>query len=64
MKHSPPESPQEGMINNKHGQKKSSCWTQTYHVFTNIVDPDKLASEEAKWSGSALFAINFVNLYQ
>ena len=29
----------------------------------NSVDPDKLASEEAKWSGSALFAIKYVNLY-
>ena len=26
----------------------------------NSVDPDKLAN----WSGSALFAINYVNLYQ
>ena len=28
------------------------------------VDPDQLASEEANWSGSALFAIKYVNLYQ
>ena len=28
------------------------------------VDPDQLASEEANWSGSALFAIQYVNLYQ
>ena len=27
-------------------------------------DPDQLASEEANWSGSALFAIKYVNLYQ
>ena len=27
-------------------------------------DPDQLASEEAKWSGSALFAIKYVILYQ
>ena len=40
-----------------------SCWTQIY-PFANSVDPDHLASEEAKWSGSALFAIKFVNLYQ
>ena len=26
------------------------------------VDPDQLASEEANWSGSALFAINYVDL--
>ena len=30
--------------------------------FTNSVDPDQLASEEANCSGSALFAIK--NLYQ
>ena len=30
----------------------------------NSVDPDKLASEEANWSGSALFAIKYVNFYQ
>ena len=30
----------------------------------NSVNPDQLASEEANWSGSALFAIQFVNLYQ
>ena len=30
----------------------------------NSVDPDQLASEEANWSGSALFAIKCVNLYQ
>ena len=28
----------------------------------NSVDPDQLASEEANWSGSALFAIKYVNL--
>ena len=32
--------------------------------FTNCVDPDQLASEEANWFGSALFAIHYVNLYQ
>ena len=31
-------------------------------AFTNSVDPDQLASEEANWSGSALFAITYVNL--
>ena len=30
--------------------------------FANIVDPDKLASEEANWSGSALFAIKYANI--
>ena len=28
------------------------------------VDPDQLASEEANWSGSALFAIEYVNLHK
>ena len=32
--------------------------------FANNVDPDQLASEEANWSGSALFAIKYANLYQ
>ena len=33
-----------------------------YPAFTNSVDPDQLASEEANNSGSALFAIKYVNL--
>ena len=33
-------------------------------AFANSVDPDQLASEEANWSGSALFANKHVNLYQ
>ena len=33
-------------------------------VFANNVDPDQLASEETNWSGSALFAIKYMNLYQ
>ena len=28
------------------------------------VNPDQLGSEEANWSGSALFVIKYVNLYQ
>ena len=32
-----------------------------YPAFANSVDPDHLASEEAKWSGSALFAIKYMN---
>ena len=32
--------------------------------FANSVDPDQLASEEANWSGSALFVIKFMNLEQ
>ena len=33
-------------------------------AFANSADPDHLASEEANWSGSALFAIKYDNLYQ
>ena len=33
-------------------------------AFANIVDPDQMASGEANWSGSALFTIKYVNLYQ
>ena len=40
------------------------CWTRIYPAFTNSVDPDQLASEEANWSGSALFAIKYMNLYR
>ena len=35
---------------------------QDISCFANSVDPDQLASEEANLSGSALFAINYVNL--
>ena len=38
-----------------------SCWTWINPAFANSVDPDQL---EANWSGSALFAIKYVNLYQ
>ena len=33
-------------------------------AFASSVDPDQLASEEAKWSGTALFTIQYLNLYQ
>ena len=33
----------------------------TCPVLANSVDPDQLASEEANWSGSALFVIKYVN---
>ena len=36
----------------------------TCSVLANSVDPDQLASEEAKSSGSALFVIKHMNLYQ
>ena len=32
--------------------------------FANSVDPDQLASDEANWSGYALFVVKYVNLYQ
>ena len=32
--------------------------------FANSKDPDQLASEEANWSGSALFAIQYMNVCQ
>ena len=41
-----------------------SCWTQIYPAFANSVDLDQLASEEANLSGSTLFAIKYVILYQ
>ena len=37
---------------------------QIYPAFENSVDPDQLASEEANWSGSALFVIQYVILNQ
>ena len=33
-------------------------------AFKNTVDPDQMASEEAIWSGSTLFFIQFMNLYE
>ena len=42
--------------------KPLSCWTRIYTAFANSVDPDQLA--EANWSGSALFVLQYVNLYQ
>ena len=41
-----------------------SCWTRIYPAFANSVDPDQLASEEANWSGSAPFVIQYLSLYQ
>ena len=38
--------------------------TTTCAVLANSVDPDQLASEEAYWTGSALFVIKYVNFYQ
>ena len=36
----------------------------TCPVLANCADPDQLASEEANWSGSALFVIKYANFYQ
>ena len=36
----------------------------THPVLTNSVDPDRLASEEDNWSGSAVFVIKYVTFYQ
>ena len=36
----------------------------TCPVLANSVDPDQLASEEANWSGLALFVIKYVNFHQ
>ena len=36
----------------------------TCPALANSADPDQLASEEANWSGSALFVIKYVNFYQ
>ena len=38
--------------------------TRICPAFANSADPDQLASEEAIWSGSALFAIKYMNIYQ
>ena len=32
------------------------CWYKFTHLMTNSADPDQLASSEANWSGSTLFA--------
>ena len=39
-------------------------WTQICPVFANSAAPAQLASEEANWSGSALFVIKYVDLHQ
>ena len=46
--------------------KGMNILTRMYPAFANTVDPDQLASEEeeASWSGSALFVIQYVNSYQ
>ena len=36
----------------------------TCPVSANSEDRDQLASEEANWSGSALFVIKYLNFYQ
>ena len=52
-------------LNNSGGiLKLLACWTGICPAFANTVDPDQLASSEDNWSGSALFVIKYVNLYQ
>ena len=41
-----------------------TCSTQIYPAFANSVDPEQLAPEEANWSGSAMFVIQYVKFYQ
>ena len=41
-----------------------ACWNRICPAFANSVDPDQLVSSKANWSGSALFASKYVNLYQ
>ena len=41
-----------------------SCWKRVGIAFENSADPDQMASEEAAWSQSTLFFIQFVNLYE
>ena len=36
----------------------------TCPVLANSAEQDQLASEEANWSGSALFVIKYMNFYQ
>ena len=53
----------------KYGRKSAkilvlSCWTWINPAFSDSVDLDQLASEEANWSGSSLFVIKYVNFYQ
>ena len=38
-------------------------WVNIRSALSNSVDPDQLASEEANWSGSALFVIKYANFY-
>ena len=52
------------MYINGYANKPLSCWTPIYAAFANSADLDQLASEEANWSGSALFVIQYENLYQ
>ena len=38
--------------------------TAGINPFLQIVDPCQLASSEASWSGSSLFVIRYMNIYQ
>ena len=58
------------LIVNEHAMRSvlvAACLTlilliTTTPTFANSVDPDQMASEEAIWSGSTLFVVQFVNL--
>ena len=54
----------EGAFSYVGAQIVSNRWTRIYPAFANSEDLDQLASSEAYWSGSALFAIQKLNLYQ
>ena len=45
-------------------ERKLKAYFVLCPAFANSVDPDQLASSEANWSGSTLFAIQYLNLYQ
>ena len=50
--------------NSTHLLQTLPCWTCIRPAFANSVDPDQLAYEEANWSGSALFVIQYVKSYE
>ena len=52
-------------LQHRQGEFLTLLWLNTTcPILENSVDPDQLASEEAYWSGSALFVIKYVNVYQ
>ena len=51
------------MLENQPSVNSGPAESQTCPAFANSIDTDPVSSEEANWSGSALFAIKYVNLY-